>query len=52
MNHSETKEEQNQTLSRVPLKTWRKFKMKCIEKDLTMTAGFIEAVTLWMNKEG
>ncbi|MCK5611934.1 hypothetical protein KAR91_59240 [Candidatus Pacearchaeota archaeon] len=44
----EVKTEQNQTLSMVPLGIWRKFKSKCAEKGITMTAGFIEAVTKWM----
>ncbi len=52
MTYRETKTEQNQTLSMVPLGIWRKFKSRCAEKGITMTTGFIEAVTLWMNKEG
>lgn len=52
MTLKETKTEQNQTLANVPLDIWRKFKSKCATEGITMTAGFIEAVTLWMNKEG
>jgi hypothetical protein len=52
MSIEDLKTEQNQTLSMVPLGIWRKFKSRCAEKGITMTAGFVEAVTLWMNKEG
>ena len=52
MTFKETKTEQNQTLANVPLGIWRKFKSRCAGKGITMTAGFVEAVTLWMNKEG
>lgn len=51
MSYKETKTEQNQTLANVPLGIWRKFKVKCAGKGITMTAGFVEAITFWM-KEG
>ena len=52
MTYKETKTEQNQTLSMVPLSIWRKFKAKCATEGITMTEGFIEAVTMWMDKKG
>lgn len=52
MTYKETKTEQNQTLSKVPLGIWAQFKSVCALKGMTMTAGFIEAITLWMSKEG
>ena len=50
MTAKDVKKEQNQTLANVPLGIWRKFKSKCAEKGITMTAGFVEAVTEWMAK--
>ena len=51
MTVKDLKQEQNQTLANVPLGIWRKFKSKCAEKGITMTAGFLEAVTAWLDKE-
>ena len=50
MTAKDIKQEQNQTLANVPLGIWRKFKSRCAEKGITMTAGFIEAVTVWLDK--
>lgn len=51
MTLKETKTEQNQTLSNVPLGLWRRFKSKCAVKGITMTQGFIEAANEWLSKE-
>jgi hypothetical protein len=51
MTIKEAKQEQNQTLANVPVVFWRRFKTKCAAKGLSMTAGFIEAVTLWLEKD-
>jgi len=50
MTHEETKTEQNQTLSRVPLETWRKFKIECAKEGVTMTQGFIDAFNIWKER--
>ena len=51
MTIKEIKTEQNQTLANVPVIFWRRFKAKCASEGLTMTQGFIEAVTLWFEKD-
>ena len=47
MSFEKTKEEQNQTLSRVPLDTWADFKTECARERVTMTEGFMKAFKLW-----
>jgi hypothetical protein len=47
MTHKETKEEQNQTLSKVPLDKWADFKVECAKERVTMTEGFLIAFKLW-----
>ena len=51
MTIKETKTEQNQTLANVPIIFWARFKAKCAMKQITMTEGFIEAVTGWLEKD-
>ncbi len=47
MTYRETKTEQNQTLSNVPLNIWGDFKVECAKQRMTMTEGFIKAFKLW-----
>jgi hypothetical protein len=47
MSFEETKEEQNQTISRVPLDIWADFKTECARERVSMTKGFIESFKLW-----
>lgn len=54
MTYKETKTEQNQTLSNVPLDDWADFKTECAKERVTMTEGFLKAFKLWQksnNKE-
>ena len=51
MTYNETKTEQNQTLSKVPLITWRRFKTEAASKGVTMTQLFIDMFNHWMDKE-
>ncbi len=50
MTYCETKTEQNQTLSNVPLEVWRKFKIECAKEGITMTQGFIDAFNLYKER--
>ena len=45
------KTEMDKTLRKVPVVFWARFKSKCAAKGLSMTAGFIEAVTMWLEKD-
>ena len=47
MTFKETKEEQNQTLSKVPLDEWADFKIECAKQRVTMTEGFLKAFKVW-----
>ncbi len=47
MTYKETKTEQNQTLSNVPLDKWQEFKLECVKEGVTMTKGFLKALTIW-----
>ncbi len=47
MTYNETKKEQNQTLSNVPLDEWRDFKIECAKRGVTMTEGFLQAKKAW-----
>jgi hypothetical protein len=51
MTIKDTKTEQNQTLANVPIVFWRRFKTKCVSKGITMTQGFMEAATLWLERD-
>ena len=47
MTYNETKTEQNQTLSKVPLNEWQDFKIECAKQGVTMTEGFLKAKNIW-----
>ena len=47
MTFKKTKEEQNQTLSKVPLDRWADFKSECAQQRVPMTEGFLKAFKLW-----
>ncbi len=51
MTPKEIKTEMNKTLLNVPVVFWARFKSKCAAKGLSMTEGFIEAVTAWLEKD-
>jgi len=42
----------DKSIRKVPVGLWMKFTGKCKTNGKTVTQGIIEAVTLWMNKEG
>jgi hypothetical protein len=42
----------NKSVRNVPVLLWYKFVGHCKTNNKTVTQGIIEAVTLWMNKEG
>lgn len=54
MTHEETKEEQNQTLSRVPLGIWQEFKIEAASQKTktTMTELFIKMFRHWQKTKG
>jgi hypothetical protein len=42
----------DKSIRNVPLGLWCRFVGRCKTNNMTVTQGIIEAVTLWMNKEG
>ena len=45
------KAEMDKTIKSIPIVLWARFKGKCGTKQLTITQGFIEAVTEWLEKD-
>ena len=45
------KAEMDKTIKSIPVVLWARFKSRCAAKGLSITQGFIEAVTLWLEKD-
>lgn len=45
------KEEMDKTIKSIPVVLWARFKGKCGTKQLSITQGFISAVTEWLAKD-
>ena len=45
------KKEMDKTIKSIPVVLWARFKGKCANKRLTITQGFIEAITEWLEKD-
>ena len=41
----------DKTIKQVHEVFWARFKAKCVIKQITVTQGFMEAVTLWLEKD-
>lgn len=44
------KTEMDKTIKSIPVVLWVRFKSRCASKELSITQGFIEAITEWLIK--
>lgn len=42
---------QTKSIKEIPVVLWAKFKAKCATQGITITTGFTQAITTWLEKE-